>query len=84
MSLDQYLGSENMELLKREVESSIDLLLKTILPWFINKNRLKNHQKSNNKRGSVIVITVSNKIEVKSLIASGFRFGGAIKNEEKY
>ena len=41
MSLDQYLGPGNMELLRKEVKFSISILLKTISRWLINKNRLK-------------------------------------------
>lgn len=84
MSLDRYLGPGSVELLKREVESSTGILLKTIPRWLINKNRLKEQQENNNKRGSAIVITVSNEIDSKRLVASGFRFGGAIKKVEKY
>ena len=84
MSLDRYLGPGNMELLKREVESSTGISLKTIPCWLINKNRLREQQENNNKRGSAIVITVSNEMEAKRLLASGLRFGGAIKKVEKY
>lgn len=84
MSLDRYFGPGNMELLKREVESSTGISLKTIPRWLINENRLREQQESNNKRGSAIVITVSNKMEAKRLIASSLRFGGAIRKVEKY
>ena len=84
MSLEQYLGKENMELFKREVESSMSILLKTTPRWLVNKDRLRKQQKNNKKRGSAIVSTVSNKIEAKKLIASSFRFGRAIKKVEKY
>lgn len=36
------------------------------------------------KRGSAIVITVSNKIEVKQLLANGFCFEEVVKKEERY
>ena len=84
MSLDRYLGLGNMELLKREVESLTGISLKTILRWLINENRLREQQENNNKRGSAIIITVSNEMEAKRLLASGLRFGGAIKKVEKY
>lgn len=73
-----------MELLKREVESSTGILLKTIPRWLVNENRLKEQQENDNKRGSAIVITVSNEKDAKRLVASGLRFGGAIKKVEKY
>lgn len=39
--------------------------------WLINEDRLKEQQDKGNKQGSSIVITVSNKIGTKRLIASG-------------
>ena len=84
MSLERYLGSGNMELLKREVESSTGISLKTILRWLISEDRLREQQENNNKRGSAIVITVSNETEAKRIIANGLRFGGAVKKVEKY
>lgn len=38
MSLNKYLESNNMELFKKEIESSTNILLKTILHLLINKN----------------------------------------------
>ena len=84
MSLDRYLRLEKMGLLKREVESSTEILLKATLHWLINENRLQKQQKTSNKRRSAIVITVSNKNVAKQLIASGLRFGGAVKKVEKF
>ena len=71
MSLERYLRPGNMELLKREVESSTGISLKAIPRWLISENRLREQRKNNNKRGSAIVITLSNKIEAKRFIASG-------------
>jgi hypothetical protein len=84
MSLDRYLGPGKMGLLKREVESSTGILLKATPRWLINENRLQEQQEINNKRGSAIVITVSNENVAKQLIASGLRFGGAVKKVEKF
>ena len=44
MSLDRYLGEGKMELLKREVESSTGIQLKTLPHWLINENRLREQQ----------------------------------------
>ena len=52
--------------------------------WLINKNRLKKQQKKGNRRRFVIVITVSNKIEVKRLLTNGLCFGKVVKKIEKY
>lgn len=82
--LEQYLGTGKMKLLKREVESSTDIPLKTMPRWLINENRLKQQQELDNKHGSAIVITVGSEAEVKRLIASGLRFGGAVLKVEKY
>ncbi len=84
MSLERYLGPGKMELLKREVESSTGIALKTMPRWLINEERLKEQQELNNKHGSAIVITVSSESEAKQLAASGLRFGGTIKKVEKY
>ena len=84
MSLDRYLGPGKLELLKKEVESSTGIQLKTMPRWLISEDRLKEQQEKGSKRGSAIVITVSNKIEAKWLLTNGFRFEGAVKKVEKY
>lgn len=84
MSLARYLGPDKMELFKREVESSTGIALKAMPRWLVNEDRLKEQQEANNKRGSAIVITVSNDSEAKKLCANGLRFGGAVKVVEKY
>ena len=85
MSLERHFDSGKFELLKREVKSSTSIPLKTMLHWLINsKDHLKEQQDKGNKRGSVIVITVSNKIEGKRLTANDLQFEGAIKKVEKY
>ena len=84
MSLDRYFGPGKMGFLKREVESSTRILLKATPRWLINESRLQKQQKTSNKRGSAIVITVNNENVVKQLIASDLRFGGAVKKVEKF
>ena len=71
MSFEKYLGEGSMELLKRKVESSTGIQLKSLLWWLINKDRLREQQETR-KRGSVIVITVKGETEAKKLYASGF------------
>ena len=63
--LDRYIGLEKMELLKRKVESLTGVLLKATPRWLIGEDRFKEQQATNNKRGSAIVITVSNKFVAK-------------------
>ena len=84
MSLQRYLEPEKLELLRRKVESSTSILLKTMPRWLINKVRFKEQQDKGNKRGSAIVITVSNEIKAKRLIANGLQLGGAIKKVKRY
>ncbi len=78
MLLERYLGPGKLELLKREVESSKGIPLKTMPRWLINEDRLKEQQETSNKRGLAIVITVSSESEAKRLLTSGLRFGGAV------
>lgn len=84
MSLERYLGAGKMELLKREVESSTVIKLKAHPRWLISENRLRKQQKSGNKRGSAIVITVKGEAKAKKLCALGLRFRGLVKVVEKY
>ena len=84
MSLERYLGEGKMELVKREIESSTGIRLKTTPRWLIHENRLRERQESGNNRGSAIVITVANASDVSYLCAKGLRFGGALKVVEKY
>ena len=79
MPLSRYLGEEKMELLRREVESSTGIKLKTTPRWLIHESRLRERQESANNRGSAIVITVANHSEASHLCARGLRFGGALK-----
>ncbi len=84
MLLERYLEPGKMELLKREVESLTGIPLKATPRWLINEDRLKEQQVTSNKCGSAIVITISNENVAKQLMASGLRFGGAIKKVEKF
>lgn len=69
-----------MDLLKKEVESSTGIQLKTLPRWLVNDNR----QVTRDKRGSAIVITVKSESEAKQLCASGLCFGHVEKKVEKY
>ena len=73
-----------MELLRRKVESTTEIQLKTLPRWLISESRLKEKQEFNNKQDSAIVITVSGESEAKKLFASRLRFGGVVKVIEKY
>ena len=84
MPLERYMNEGSMELLKREVESSTGIQLKTLFRWLINENRLREQQKAENKRGSAIVIIVKGDAEAKKLCASGLRFGGVVRVVERY
>lgn len=84
MPLERYLGDGKMDLLRREVESSTGIQLKTLPRWLINENRLREEQVTRDKRGSAIVITVKSESEAKQLCTSGLRFGHVVKKVEKY
>lgn len=84
MSLDIYLKSGKFDILKREIESLTGIQLKTMLRWLISEDRLKKQQEKRSKRRSTILITVSNKIEAKQLLANGLCFRGTVKKIEKY
>lgn len=84
MSLARYLGDGKMELLRREIESSTGIELKTQPRWLISEARLEERLESGSERGSAIVITVGNSSEASKLCSKGLRFGGALKVVEKY
>lgn len=84
MSLERYLGEGKMELLKREVELSTGIQLKTLPRWLISEDRLRETQTTGSKRGSAIVITVKREAEAKKLCASGLRFGGLVRVVENF
>lgn len=84
MHLSRYLGEGKMELLKREVELSTGIRLKTVPRWLIHENRLRERRESGNSRGSAIVITVANASKVAYLCAKSLRFGGGLKVVEKF
>lgn len=84
MFLERYLGAGKIELLKQEVKPSTKIKLKAHPRWLIFENRLREQQKSGNKRGSAIVITVKGETEAKKLYAFGLRFGRLVKVIEKY
>ena len=84
MPLERYLGEGKIELLKREVKSSSGIQLKTLPRWLISEDRLRQAQKTRNKRGSAILIIVKGETEAKKLFALGLRFGEFTKIVEKY
>lgn len=84
MPLLQYLGEGKMDLLYREIESSIGIKLKTRPRWLVNEARLEERLESGTGKGSAIVITVGNSTEAAKLCAKGLRFGGALKVIERY
>ncbi len=84
MPLGRYLGEGKMELLRREVESSTGVQLKTTPRWLIHESRLRERQELGDYRGSSIVITVANNSDATYLCAKGLRFGGTLKVVERY
>lgn len=84
MPLERYLGEGKMVLLRRELESSTGIQLKTISRWLISESRLEERLESGTGRGSAIVITVGTSEEAAKVCSKGLRFGGALKVVEKY
>ena len=72
MLLEIYFKPKKLQLLRKELEISIDILLITILHWLINKDCLKKQQNNGNKQKSAIVIIISNKIKAKQFIVNRF------------
>lgn len=65
MPLKRYPKEGKIELLKRKVESAMKIQLKLVFQWLISKNRLGKQQKSNNERGSAIIIMSCHKRKKK-------------------
>lgn len=84
MPLGRYFGEGKIELLSRKIESSTGIKLKTKPRWLINEAQLEERMKSDNGRGSAIVITVGNSTEASQLCFKRLRFGGVLKVVEKY
>lgn len=74
MLLKSYLGEGKMELLKREIELSTGIQLKTFSHWLIIKNQLKKVQTTGNNWGFAIVMTVKGETKAKKLYVLGLRF----------
>lgn len=72
-----------MEILCREIESSTGIQLKMLPRWLINETQLEERLKSENGRGSAIVITVGNSVETSKLCSKGLKVGEALKVVEK-
>lgn len=73
-----------MEVLYREIKSSIGIKLKTIPQQLISKARLEKRLKTGSRKSLEIVITVGSKEDALKLCANGRKFGGAPKVVEKY
>lgn len=84
MFLQRYLGEKKMKLLKQQLELSMDIQLKTLLRWFMNKNQLRKAQMTKNKQGSAIIIIVKWETKAKKLFALSLYFESFIKVVEKY
>ncbi len=56
MSLMRYLGDGKMELLRREIESSTGIELKTRPRWLISEARLEERLESGNGRGQLLLL----------------------------
>ena len=84
MPLLRYFGEEKIEILSWEIESSIEIKLKTTPQWLLSKVRLKKRLDTGDTRRSAIIITVGSEEEASKLCAKGLRFGGAPKIVEKY
>lgn len=56
-----------------------------ILPrWLIKDNQFKKQQKTGNKQGFAIVITIREKFKTKHLCASELQFEGILRAVKKY
>lgn len=84
MPLMRFFGEERIKVLFWEIESSIEIKLKTISQQLISKTQLEECLNTRNKKRSVIVITVGSKKDILKLCAKRFRFGEAPKFVEKY
>lgn len=84
MPLGRYLSEEKMELLRREVELSIGVQLKTPLYWLIHESQLRERQELENYHGSFIVITIANNSNATYLCVKRLRTGEMLKVIERY
>ena len=73
-----------MKLLKREVELSIRIKLKTISCWLIHKRWLREKLESGNNWSSAIFIMVLNRSKASYLYTKDLRFEGGLKIVEKF
>jgi hypothetical protein len=83
VSLNRYLYSAKINLLKEEIESTTGLDMSNNSQW-INENRAE--ERFNNKEiaFSSIIITVRIKTQVKGYIAKGIDFGGRTYRVERF
>ena len=84
MPLRRYLGEGKIELLKKEVELTTKIQLKTTPCWLIHESQLKERQQSGNYCSFFIVITIANNSDATYLCAKEMRFGGTLKVVKRY
>ncbi len=82
--LIRYLREGKIEVFCQEIESSMEIKLKTTPRWLINEVQLEEHLKTENKKRSAIIIIVTNETNISKLCTKRFRFGDASKVVEKY
>lgn len=70
-------------LLKRKVESSTGIQLKSLPRWLINEDQLR-EQQHDGKKGSATVFKIKGQTEAKHLYVSGLRFGAITRVAERY
>lgn len=75
VSLERYLNSSGMEILKKEIESTNELNL-PYLPRWINQKRAEERYNNEEIANSTVIIKVRSKSIANSLIAKGIEFGG--------
>lgn len=79
MSLVKYLGKKKIELLWREIESFIEIMLKIFLHWLINKTQLEKCLGFENGKSFAMVIMTGNSIKASRLYSKKLRFSGTFK-----
>lgn len=60
--LDQYLGDDKMEQLKREVKSSTGIQLKTLPCWLINNTRLREKKRAEISEGRQLLLYLKKRV----------------------
>lgn len=84
MLLARYLRSRKINVLYEKIELSIEIQLKTLFCWLINKSQLKECLESSTRKRSAIIITVGTSEKVDKLCSNGQKFRRVLKVFEKY